>query len=94
MMVTLAKAALVLVALAVVAVIMARIAFALPVVEGRQDSVALPPPEDGPLAEALADREADATEGLTGIAALRSGADAFAARMILADWAVSSIDAQ
>ena len=94
MMVTLAKAALVLVAVAVVATVVARIAFALPAVEGRRDSVALPPSEGGPLAEALAGHETDASEGLTGIAALRGGADAFAARMILADRAVSSIDAQ
>ncbi len=94
MVVTLAKAALVLVAAVAVAIVIARIAFALSAVEDRWDSVALPPSEGGPLAEALADREGHTSEGLTGIAALRSGADAFAARMILADRAVSSIDAQ
>ena len=94
MMMTLAKAMLALVALVAVVIVVARIAFALPASEDRQDSVALPPARSGPLAEALAERASDAREGLTGIAPLRGGADAFAARMILADRAVSSIDAQ
>ncbi|MFZ1470390.1 MAG: phospholipase D family protein [Paracoccaceae bacterium] len=75
------------------AVVVARRVFALPVVPGRIDSIALPPSEVGPLAEALARRRAQ-RDGKTGVAALQNGADAFAARIILADAAVSSIDAQ
>ncbi len=80
----------VLLTVAAFAIILARIVFTLPVVEGRVDDAALPPPEDGPLA----DRAAWNRPGLTGVTPLGSGADAFAARILLADTAVSSIDAQ
>ncbi|SCZ84235.1 phospholipase D family protein [Nitrosomonas mobilis] len=76
--------------LAAFAIVLARIVFALPGAKGRVDDVALPPPKDGPLA----DRAARNRPGLTGVAPLGSGADAFAARILLADAAVSSIDAQ
>lgn len=72
------------------AIIVARIVFALPAVSGRVDDVALPPPEAGPLAK----RAARNRPGRTGVAALGNGADAFAARILLANAAVSSIDAQ
>ena len=77
----------------IVVVIVARRIFALPTVTGRIDSIALPPSQVGPLAQALAHRRAE-RDGKTGVAALQNGADAFAARIILADAAVSSIDAQ
>ena len=79
-----------LLALATFAIILARIVFALPVVSGRVDDTALPPLEDGPLGA----RAAQNRPGLTGVAPLGNGADAFAARTLLADTAVSSIDAQ
>ncbi|MEZ5512637.1 MAG: phospholipase D family protein [Steroidobacteraceae bacterium] len=69
---------------------LARLVFALPVVDGRVDDVALSPPADGPLAG----RATRNRPGLTGVLPLGSGADAFAARTLLADAAVSSIDAQ
>jgi putative cardiolipin synthase len=75
------------------AIILARIVFAAPVATSRTNSLALPPPVSGPIADALSQRSKDHA-GLTGIAPLQNGADAFAARMILADAAVSSIDAQ
>lgn len=76
-----------------IAIVAARCAFTLPVTTQRVDSTALPPARSGVLAEAMA-RKAAAHEGLTGIAALQSGVDAFAARIILADMAVSAIDVQ
>ncbi|CTQ32276.1 phospholipase D family protein [Jannaschia rubra] len=85
------KALLIVIAVAAVAIVVARSIFVLPEVEGRTDSTTLPPPDTGPLAEMLDDR---GEPGLTGIAPLQSGAEAFAARIILADAAVSSIDAQ
>lgn len=75
------------------AILIARVVFALPETEGRIDSTSLPPAMTGPLADALIEREA-AHDGQTGIAPLQNGADAFAARIILADTAVSTIDAQ
>ena len=53
----------------------------------------LPPTTEGALAAALASQE-EAHGGQTGVAPLQKGADAFAARILLADAAVSSIDAQ
>lgn len=79
--------------LAGVAIFTARMVFTLPTVEDRTDTTALKQAENGKVAEALIGREAE-NEGLTGVASLQNGADAFAARMILADAAVSSIDAQ
>ena len=74
----------------VCAIVLARLVFVLPVVEGRVDTTALPPPQIGPLAG----RAARNVPGLTGVTPLGNGADAFATRIMLADAAVSSIDAQ
>ncbi len=73
-----------------VAIVLARMVFTLPPTDDRVDSVALSPPQAGPLAS----RAARNVPGLTGVAPLGSGAGAFAARILLADAAVSSIDAQ
>ncbi|MFA5627764.1 MAG: phospholipase D family protein [Thiohalomonadaceae bacterium] len=89
-MMWLLKALAVLLIVAALAIVLARIVFALPVVEDRVDDVAISPPKDGPLA----DRAARNTPGRTGIKPLGNGADAFAARILLANSAVSSIDAQ
>ncbi len=75
------------------AIVIARSVFALPKIEERIDTTALPKAVSGPLAEALIKLEVQ-HEGLTGVAPLQNGADAFAARILLADAAVSSIDAQ
>lgn len=75
-----------------VAIVIARFTFALPP-DKKELGTYLPPSETGPLAQALNPRVAQ-HQGKTGIAPLQSGADAFAARMILAETAVSSIDAQ
>ena len=80
-------------AITATSIVIARSVFVLPEIEGRVDSTALAKATNGPLADALTKLEAT-HEGLTGIAQLQSGADAFAARILLADAAVSSIDAQ
>lgn len=72
------------------AIILARIMFAIPVEGDRHDTVALLPPQTGTLAK----RAARNVPGLTGVVPLGNGADAFAARILLANAAVSSIDAQ
>ena len=92
-MVVFLKYLLLITVLVVIAIIAARFTFTLPPTTGRSDSTALAPARTGSLAEALARRGAG-HEGLSGIAALQSGAGAFAARILLADAAVSSIDAQ
>ena len=92
-MIAMLRVLLAAVLLGAVAIIAARLLFALPAADDRPDTVALPPATSGPLAEALAPREAR-HEGLTGIAPLSNGADAFAARILLADTATVSIDAQ
>lgn len=76
-----------------IVIVVARTLFAVTPVEDRTDSTALPPPDDSPLVEAVQSQWAD-HPGKTGTAALGGGGDAFAARMILAEAAVSSIDAQ
>ena len=76
-----------------IAIIVARILFAVPPNGARANSVALPATTTGPLAEAMARRRVDGG-GQTGVAPLQNGADAFAARILLADAAVSSIDVQ
>ena len=86
------KGLLVLLALGSVAVIAAGVIFALPEPRGAP-SVALPPAAEGPLRDAL-DARLDRHPTLSGIAPLARGADAFAARVLLADAAVASIDAQ
>ncbi len=87
------KALAVLVAVALVIIVIARFVFALPKVDDRTDSVALAPPADAPLVTSVMAQWAD-HPGKTGVAPLGRGADAFAARMMLADAAQSSIDAQ
>ena len=89
-MIRLLKTSAVFLVVTAFAIILARLIFAIPVVEGRIDDVVLPPPQTGPLAS----RAARNLPGLTGVAPLGNGADAFAARILLADAAVSSIDAQ
>lgn len=74
-------------------VVAARLVFVLPPTQARHDSKALAPVTSGVLAEALARRRVG-HEGLTGIATLQGGADAFAARILLAEAAVASIDVQ
>jgi putative cardiolipin synthase len=76
-----------------IAVMLALLAFAVPKGEGLANSTALPPATSGRLALALAPKAAGQT-GKTGVLALQDGDDAFAARMMLADAAVASIDAQ
>ncbi|EKE45252.1 phospholipase D/Transphosphatidylase [Oceaniovalibus guishaninsula JLT2003] len=80
------------VVLIAVAIVAARAVFAIPPNRALA-TTALPAAQTGPLADALRERTAR-HEGKTGIAPLRTGADAFAARMVLADVAVKSIDAQ
>lgn len=75
------------------AILAARILFRLPERQGETDSTALPPAETGPLAEAAARLGAD-HDGLTGVMPLQGGAEAFAARILVAEAAVASIDAQ
>ncbi|MBI6628834.1 phospholipase D family protein [Pontibaca salina] len=91
MMATLRYTALTLLVIALT-IMISRFIFVLPPNEKTQGTH-LPPVETGPLAEALIPQLRQ-HEGKTGIAPLQSGGDAFAARMILADAAVSSIDAQ
>lgn len=76
-----------------VSFVVARFAFPAPSLTKRNDTVALPPDEHGALAAALAQSTRD-HKGLTGIASLQNGRDAFAARILLANAAVSSIDVQ
>lgn len=73
-----------------IAILVVRFIFKLPIVRSRANSHALPPPEIGPLAS----RAALNRPGQTGVAPLGDGTDAFAARILLADAAISSIDAQ
>lgn len=75
------------------AIVAARFVFAVPKPVDRVDSTALDPADVGPLAATLRAR-ARRHEGKTGIAMLRDGADAFAARIMLIDAATTSIDAQ
>ena len=81
------------VVLTALAVIVARRIFAIPKLTGHIHSTALPPALTGPLALAAA-RKTDTAVGTTGVLPLQDGADAFAARIMLADAAVASIDVQ
>ncbi|WP_083445072.1 phospholipase D family protein [Pseudorhodobacter aquimaris] len=90
-MLVLVKCIVILALFAGVAILVARRAFPAPHNSDRANSTALPPATTGPLAQA---RERHGHPGETGIAALQSSTGAFAARMVLADAAVSSIDAQ
>ena len=84
---------LAIVMLAALVAVLARLIFAIPKVTGRIDCIALPAADTGRLATAIANRVANQS-GKTGVLALQDGDDAFAARIMLADAAVSSIDAQ
>ncbi len=75
------------------AILLARAAFPLPGKVERTASTALAPATTGPLAAVVAER-AQRHPGRSGIAALDNGLDAFAARALLADAAVQSIDVQ
>ncbi len=75
------------------AILVARLVFPAPPNTTRKETTALPPADHGALAEVLAQRGAG-HDGLTGIAPLQNGLDAFAARILLANAAVSSIDVQ
>lgn len=77
---------------AVAVIVVARLVFALPAIVDRMDSAALIAP-DGSLLVSAVSRQRKDHPGKTGVAPLDSGSDAFAARMILADAADSSIDA-
>jgi putative cardiolipin synthase len=74
------------------AVVLAGCSFSLPKNAG-EHSTALPPAEQGRLAQAVSTMATEHPE-LSGIAPLGNGEDAFAARMLLADAATTSIDTQ
>jgi len=74
-------------------VLVARLVFPAPSDTNRRDTTAIPPAEHGALAEALV-QSSERHKGLTGIAPIQNGLDAFAARILLANAAVSSIDVQ
>ncbi|EPX79418.1 phospholipase D family protein [Litoreibacter arenae] len=76
-----------------VVIVLARLLFPLPKIENRVDSSALPPPTKSALVSSIMRQWKDHPDK-TGVAPLIDGAGAFAARVILADAAVSSIDAQ
>ena len=76
-----------------VAIVVLRLIFPAPANAMRKTTTALPPAHDGALAAALKVIGKD-HNGLTGIASLRNGLDAFTARILLANAAVSSIDVQ
>ena len=76
-----------------VVIVVARIVFHVPDSADRKVTIALPPVEDSALAAAVT-KSARERLGLTGIAPLEDGRDAFAARILLANAAVSSIDVQ
>ncbi len=71
-------------ALIVLAVVLSAAILALPPVEEPAGMANFPPSAAGPLAEVPEPRAAR-NRGSTGIAPLRNGADAFEARIILAD---------
>lgn len=75
------------------AILVARLVFPAPTRTDRQETTALPPAETGALAQALMQRSAR-HDGQTGISPLPDGMEAFVARMLLANAAVSSIDVQ
>ena len=76
-----------------VVIVAARLVFHLPDSADRKETIALPPVHDSALAAAVT-KSAHERLGLTGIAPLEDGRDAFAARILLANAAVSSIDVQ
>ena len=87
------KFLLVVVVLAVAAIVILRLVFPLPSLDGRQESTALPASPDTTLGAALLPAIAR-HEGVSGVVPLLDGRDAFAARAVLARAAEESIDAQ
>lgn len=77
----------------VLAVLVARLVFPAPTPEPQKTGRALPPAAEGVLTEAMSTRAAQ-HPGQSGIAALSDGMEAYVARMVLANAAASSIDAQ
>ena len=73
--------------------LLARLIFRVRLPEDRRQSTALPAAQAGALAAAFA-APAGTDPALTGVRPLPSGVDAFAARLALADAAVSSLDVQ
>lgn len=71
----------------------ARLVFPAPSNADRKETTALLPAENSALVGALSESSRD-HQGLTGIAPLEDGRDAFAARILLANAAVSAIDVQ
>tara|TARA_R110001599_G_scaffold230033_1_gene429275 strand:+ start:1754 stop:3298 length:1545 start_codon:yes stop_codon:yes gene_type:complete len=93
MLLTLLRGLLLLIGLVAPAIFIARLIFPAPSNTSYKNTTALPPAEHGALAEALTHRS-ERQKGPTGIAPLQNGQDAFAARILLANAAVSSIDVQ
>lgn len=77
----------------IVYVVVMRLIFRLPPLEGRQESLALPPSQSQNMSRSIA-RLAAAHPGLSGMVPLSDGGDAFSSRMLLARAAERSIDAQ
>jgi putative cardiolipin synthase len=84
---------LITIGLVAVLILVARLVFPPPTLANRSRTTALPPADSGALAEML-DRAGADHAGQTGIAPLQQGKDAFAARILLANAATTSIDAQ
>ncbi|MXU63930.1 phospholipase D family protein [Oceanomicrobium pacificus] len=82
-----------LVAVIVAAVFIARAVYAPPSLDGRTESTALPVSEDTMLGRELARRSASQSEP-SAMVPLRAGSTALATRVLLADAAEASIDAQ
>ncbi|MDF1610091.1 phospholipase D family protein [Hoeflea sp. YIM 152468] len=76
-----------------VMIVIARLVFPAPSIAEREIDTVLPPAQHSALAVALAQSSKD-HHGLSGIASLQDGRAAFAARILLANAAVSSIDVQ
>lgn len=76
------------------AILLARLVFPPPVAAPRDNSTALPPANSGPLAELAREGAAQTAAGKSGVVQLQNGKTAFAARLVLTNLAVSSIDAQ
>lgn len=74
-------------------IIALRLIFPMPSLEGRSPSTAIPGDTSSPLGAKILPLGAE-HEGLSGIVALRPGAEAYAARVLLARAARTSIDAQ
>ena len=76
-----------------IAIVAARLVFHVPHSADQKETLALPPVANNALTAAVT-KSAQERLGLTGIASLEDGRHAFAARILLANAAVSSIDVQ